>query len=64
MNHSQIQLNVLLLSLIIVFIFFILSKCESFLSKRELRKNIYGFYDNDPDEDMNNDNTLLKYLDK
>ena len=73
MNHKQIQLNVLLLCLFIVLILllvskyepYLVSKYESFLSKREMRKKIYGFYDDaDPDEDMNDDNLLLRYLDK
>lgn len=72
MNHTEIQLKVLLSCIIVIgFIYLVyhmftrLYQNEKFLSKRELRKNVYSFYDDtDPDEHMNNDNMLLKYLDK
>jgi hypothetical protein len=37
---------------------------EFFNSKREVRKRVYGEYEVDPDDDMNDDNVLLRYLDK
>lgn len=69
-NHLVIQSNVffcLILTLILVSIVYLVIQkfgvLEPFLSKRELRKNIYGDYSDDPDADMNNDNQLQRYLD-
>jgi hypothetical protein len=72
MNYTELQLKVLLSCIIFIGFSYLLYHMftrlyinEKFLSKRELRQNVYAFYDDtDPDEHLNNDNMLLKYLDK
>ena len=70
-NHLQLQQNVflfLLLTIVIAYVLYWLmlkmDLIELFTSKRELRMDVYGEYSIDPDKDMNNDNLLLRYLDK
>lgn len=72
MNHIEIQLKVLLSCIIFIGFTYLLYhmvtslfQTEKFISKRELRQNVYAFYDDtDPDQHMNNDNFLTRYLDK
>ena len=72
MDHLKMHSEVLFLSIVCILIIWIvvalfnyLTTVDKFISKRDMRKNLYGEYgDGDPDVDMNNDNTLLHYLDK
>lgn len=69
--------NVLLSCILLIIVIFIMYKIllfiddkylnslDSFISKREMRMNIYKENaDYDPDDNMNNDNQLLRYLDR
>uniref|UniRef100_A0A6C0HLH1 Uncharacterized protein n=1 Tax=viral metagenome TaxID=1070528 RepID=A0A6C0HLH1_9ZZZZ len=71
MNHNTIQSNTLfvlicctIVAWCIVTFYNYLFTTDSFTSKRDLRKNLYGEYSKyDADQDMNNDSLLTRYLD-
>ena len=71
MDHNTLQSNTLFLLICCVILTWALSifynylfTQDSFTSKREMRKNVYGTYSTyNEDLDMNNDSLLNRYLD-
>lgn len=66
-KESDVLLCCILIVICGIIIYNFLKWChvyEFFDSKREARKRVYGEYETDPDDDMNDDNLLLRYLDK
>jgi len=71
MDHNILQSNTLFFLICCVILMWALYNFynylfakDSFVSKREMRKNVYGTYSKyDEDLDMNNDSLLNRYLD-
>jgi hypothetical protein len=66
-KESDVLLCCILVVITGIIIYYFLKWCrvhEFFDNKREMRKRVYGKYETDPDDDMNDDNLLLRYLDK
>jgi hypothetical protein len=71
---STVLLSCILLIIVVFIVYRILlfindryinKSLDPFISKRDMRMNVYKKYSQyDPDENMNNDNQLLRYLDK